>query len=270
MVNQKKWTHIMIGGLLVLVLALLAGAAFAQTDDGDDDAATPEATAVPDTTVPDTAVPGLGFKGNGLRGVDAEALAAALGITVEELQAAQEEARAAAIAQAVTDGLLTQEQADELLVNGFGGRRFHFGDSGTYLAEALGITVEELQAARNQVYADRLAELVAAGTITQEQADLMLARQAVQGYVDETAVQSAIQSIYQDAINQALADGVITQAQADQLLSALSEQPFGLRGFGLGGFGGGRGHHGHHGGPGFFGPGTAPDEAPAAESDPNA
>jgi hypothetical protein len=255
MVNQKRWTYIFIGGLVVLALALLFGAAFAQTDEGDDDSGTAEAT-----PIPDTAVPAPGFRGHGERRFDGEALAAALGITVEELQAAQEEARAAAIAQAVTDGLLTQEQADELLASGLGGRRFLFGgENDTYLADALGITVEELQAARNQAFTERLAELVAAGTITQEQADLILAQKAVLEYVDMTAVQSAIQSIYEDAVNQALAAGAITQAQADQLLSNLSERPFGLRGLGRGGFGGGHGPHGNHGGPGLFGPGSAPD-----------
>ena len=50
-----------------------------------------------------------------LRGVNLDNdkhLADALGITVDELNAAQEKAAAARLAQAVTDGRLTQEQAD--------------------------------------------------------------------------------------------------------------------------------------------------------------
>jgi hypothetical protein len=256
-----------VGALVALVLVFGAFATFAQT--GDDEAtATPEAQS--DETQSDEAesdeaqsdgdssqtpdLPGFGWGHHGPGGrpgaVSGQELADALGITLEELQAAVEEARAAAIDQAVTDGLLTQEQADELLANGFGGRHWRFGyNQDTFLADALGISVEELQAARLEVYEAQLAEMVAAGAITQEQADLALAQKTVQGYIDTEALQATLQAAYEDAVTQALADGVITQEQADQLLS---NQAFGagvLPGFGRG-FGG---HHGFgRGGPGGF------------------
>ncbi|MCL4263834.1 MAG: hypothetical protein KJ069_11485 [Anaerolineae bacterium] len=242
---QKRIGYMMVGGLLALTLAFGGMAAFAQTDDGEaepTETPTQEDNTAVETTpvVPDGFRGGHGRPGFGAKGDNQEALAAALGITVAELEAAHTAARTALIAQAVADGELTQAQADELLQNGSGGRGgFRVGSQSEALAEALGITVEELQAAQAQVQADELAALVEAGTITQEQADLMLARQAVRDYVDQDALQTAVQSVYETAVAAALAAGDITQEQADALLRNLSE---GLGGFGGPGFGG----HGHH------------------------
>ena len=44
-----------------------------------------------------------------------EALAGALDITVEELEAAQQEAHGVVIEQAVEEGIISQEQADQIL-----------------------------------------------------------------------------------------------------------------------------------------------------------
>jgi hypothetical protein len=266
--NWAYWAYFLMGGLLALVIIIGIGSVLAQTDDEatptpETEEPTPDADA--DTTQP---LPGFGFgrHGRGDMGVDSEALAEALGITVDELESAKLEAREAAIAQAVADGLLTQEEADALLANGLGvgGRHgWHFGsDWDTFLAEALGISVDELQAAQDEVYAARLAALVEAGMITQEQADLALAQRAVQSRLDTETLQAAVQSAYEDAVAQALADGVITQEQADQLLSEFSAQSFDFRGFDRG-FGRGFGHgHGFGGPRGFgfgFGNGSNPD-----------
>lgn len=251
MLNKSNWIRLLAGGLLVMVLALGVMTAFAQTE--DDVEPTPVAPSTEESTdeSADSSATsnGPGRSGHGL-GVSDEALAEVLGITIEELQAAEDEARAAAVAQAVADGVLTQEQANAIIANG-SGRGYRFGyDKTTYLADALGITVEELEAARLEVYTAQLAEMVAAGTITQAEADLILAQKAVQNYVDDDAYQSAVQSIYADAVAQALADGVITQAQADELLANMSTQTFHFPG--AGGHGGRGGHGGHrgHGGPG--------------------
>lgn len=252
MLLQKRMAYMMAGGLLALTLVFGGMAAFAQTDDGGaeptETPAQEDDTAVETTPViPDAFPGGHGRPGFGAKGDNQEALAAALGITTEELQAAQEAVRSALIEQAVADGLITQEQADQLSQTGGG---FHLrgglvaGDQGEALAEALAITVEELQAAQAQVRADELAAMVAAGVITQEQADLMLARQAVQNYVDQDAWQTAVQSVYETAVADALVAGDIAQAQADALLSNLSEGLGGFGGFGGPGFSG-HGHHGH-------------------------
>lgn len=148
---------------------------------------------------------------------------------------------------------------------GNGGWR-HGGNHDEYLAAALDITVEELDAAQAEARAAMLADAVTEGTITQEQADLINAREAVESYLDKealetslegldrTAAVAAAQAAYEAAVAEAVADGVITQAQADTLLA----QPVGR------GFGGGRGGRGGPGGRGMPNGGTTDDAAPVA------
>lgn len=274
MILQRRLVYMMFGGLLALVLAFGAFATFAQTDDGAD-GTTPDAE-TDDTTTErpgrfDFGGPGpRGFAGPEKMGAGNALLADALGITVDELAAAQDAARTAAIEQAVANGLITQEQADQLLANerGFRGRLPLHGnmDGEALLADALGISVEELQAAQADAMNARLAQMVEDGVITQEQADMMQAQKAVRDYVDTEALADTVQSFFADAIEQALADGVITQEQADTMLSNLEEmgpRPFGGPGFD--GPRGPRGGHGHGHVPGGFG-GFAPDSLPSADS----
>ena len=136
----------------------------------------------------------------------------------------------------------------------------HWGGRGdSFLADELGVTVEELAEAREAAQEAALAEAVAEGELTQEQADLMLAHQALRSYLDPRAlmeeareltqegldaetVQARIQALHAEAIAQALADGAITQAQADALLES-DWGPMiggGLRGRMHGGLRGGR------------------------------
>lgn len=184
--------------------------------------------------------------------------------------------------------------------NGFGrGFGFHGlrGGDDRYdelLADELGITVERLNEARQAAYSRALDQAVADGDLTQEQADLLEARQALETYIDEEAilagalgmtvrelqdaraagqrldeiieaqgldpatVRDAMQQGYEDAVQQAVAGGVITQAQADQFLA----------GDGFPGFGRGRRFH-FHGprGGGFRG---APDTTTPDSSDSSA
>ena len=246
MVLQRKVIYMVLGGILALALAFAGAATFAQTDDEDTTTETvPEAESESESDSETITVPRFNgrFNFGGVHGDQGQALADALGITLEELQAAQEEAHAAAIDQAVADGLLTQEQADQLLSEEGRFRGYHLGngDGQEFLADALGISVEELQAAIDEVEAARLAAMVEAGIITQEQVDMITAQRAVASYIDREALQATIQAAYEDAINQALEDGVVTQEQADTLLSNAAN--FGLRGFGGPGFGGRGGHH---------------------------
>ncbi|MCP4166068.1 MAG: hypothetical protein GY759_09270 [Chloroflexi bacterium] len=173
----------------------------------------------------------------------------ALDVTAEELQAAHEEASAAALAQAVDEGLLTQEQADAMQergsrFGGFGkiGKFGRFGsstiDREALLADALDITVDDLKAAREKAKDAALAKAVADGKITQEQVDQREAHQALRDYLSEQGLQDNMRLLYEDAVNEAVAAGVITQEQADQILSNQG------RGFGMKGFGG-RGFDGH-------------------------
>lgn len=145
-------------------------------------------------------------------------LAQALGITEEALQAAQTTAHEAGIQQAVKDGLITQAQADAMLnkTDARGGVRIDLRgadiDNEALLANALGISVEKLQAAQESAAKAELAAAVADGRLTQAQADQITAERALAKYVaDKGLVQQAVQS--------AVKDGVITQAQADVILS---------------------------------------------------
>ena len=140
-----------------------------------------------------------------------EALAEALGVSVDDLQAAQQSAKEAAIAQAVTDGTLTQEQADAMLAGettGKAGRHFRGSDYDTYLADALGITLEELQTAQQTV-----RDTVVSEKGTRDDDGLGDARSSLSPYLED-----AYQQAYQEAVDAALADGAITNEEAAQLL----------------------------------------------------
>jgi hypothetical protein len=196
-------------------------------------------------------------------------LAQALGITETDLQAAQTKARAAEIQQAVTDGLITQAQADAML-NGTAGQR---GvrvdlrganlDHEKFLAEALGITTEKLQAAEESAAKAELAQAVIDGRMTQAQADQITAEQALQKYI-------ADKGLFKSAVDSAVQAGVITQAQADTILTQAKPGGFGFggleRGGGRGGFDGGPGGPGGHGGHGGRG---GPDQTQSGAAQPN-
>lgn len=201
-------------------------------------------------------------------GATDEYLAQALGITTDELSAAYQEASAAAIAKAVEDGLITQAQADAMNANGkafpFGGRGGGWlGENGidfdAFLADALGITTDELRAARQEAANARLEQAVTDGQMTQEQADLIKGRQAL--YADQTFI-DAMKSAYQTAVQDAVARGVITQAQADLILEKSAD---GMGFPGMGGRGGprGGGHRGGEGLPPLAPPADAPTTAPS-------
>jgi len=175
------------------------------------------------------------------------AVAEALGISVEELQAARSEGktlsdlaeeqgvdlevvRAAmqaaleeAVQQAVEDGLVTQEQAEKILSheghwrphgrrsdNPHHERGIHGGHSA--IAEKLGITVEELQSALSEgkTLADLSEELG----------------------IDIEEVRADMQDARAEALQQAVEEGRITQEQADKILSG--EGRWGTRGYNRG------------------------------------
>jgi len=162
------------------------------------------------------------------------------GLTMEEFQAAMQAAKIAQINQAVADGELTQEQADamiERIENGdgpgrggrgngpkhrgpqAGGERGERGERGAVVAEVLGMTAEELQAAREA--GQKLNEIVEAQGLTMEE------------------FQAAMQAAKIAQINQAVVDGELTQEQADAMIERIEN----------GNDGPGRGERGR-GGPG--------------------
>ena len=224
--NWKNWllAGVTAGALGLTTLTFAPSVSLAQSSDTT---AQPAQPALPGAPMGGQRGPsgGHGFAAP-LAGNHDELLADALGITAEELAAARTAAQEARLAQAVEQGLLTQEQADALQAGAATGRGpgGHFGrgfgraiDGDELLADALGITAEELAAAQEAAAAAGLEQAVADGTITQEQADLMAAQRAFRSYTAEQA-----QSAYAEALAAAVEAGAITQAQAD-LLSAQGE-----------------------------------------------
>ncbi len=211
-------------------------------------------------------------------------LADALGITTEQLQAAQQKAFEAALKQAVDKGLITQAQADAVKQRGNLGRfGFGFGDKfnlygdtsidpQALLADALGISVSDLQAAQVKARDAELAQAVTDGRLTQAQADEMKAREALEKYFQDKDVQGQVQKVYEQAVKDAVAAGVITQAQADTFLNNLKAGPGphgGMMAPGFGGEGfGGKGGHGMRGGHEGFGRGMAPNGSNGSNSTP--
>ena len=214
--------------------------------------ATPSTGATTTTTNPP--VDGRGMHEGGYTQQD---LATALGITLAKLQAAEQSATTEALKQAVSAGLITQAQADQIAQNNPNGQfdgdlPFLRGsttiDYNALLASSLGITTDQLQTARQTAYFTAIDLAVTNGTMTQAQADLAKGNFALS---NNAKFQASMKTAYTAAVNQAVTDGVITQAQADQLLSNYSA--FGMGPAGFGGHGGRGGHGGGPGGPGAWG-----------------
>jgi hypothetical protein len=183
-------------------------------------------------------------------------IAEAEGVTQAELAEAMQAAREAAIADAVAQGLITQEQADAMLARegefGFGFGRRHGGPGGPggfmgggpdspmhdvmhdAIAAALGLTRDELDT--RLADGERLDEIAEA-----------------EGLSDEEFAQ-ALTDAHESALAEAVAQGLITQEQADAMLE---------RGFMPGG------HHGPGMGGWRFAPGNpdAPDGAETPEAE---
>lgn len=211
--------RIWIPVVLALALAAMGFAGFV----GFEALKTAQAAALPAATAPTEVL-------HGGIGENSQYLADALGITLDELTAANKAAYTAAIDQALADGLITQAQADSLkerldVGNGIGGRGkgMFFSlegiDFDSLLAKELGISVDDLNAARAKAQGAAIDAAVEAGRITQEQADLMKGQLALSS--DSTFI-TAMKNAFSTAIEQAVKSGVITQAQADALLNRLN------------------------------------------------
>ncbi len=217
--HHKRTITILIVGALAVTLAVGAVAYHTVL------AATPTTTSAISPNISSTLTM-YWFGGNGMNGgYTSEELAKALGITVDALNTAYQNAYSSALKQAVSDGLITQAQADQLTANG---SAFPFGnrwdgwltqngiDFNSYLAQSLGISVEKLTSAYQTAYNANIDQMVTAGTLTQAQADLMKGEYAL---YTNSAFQSSMNSAFTAAVNAAVSSGVITQTQADQILS---------------------------------------------------
>ena len=156
-------------------------------------------------------------------------LAEALGISVEQLQSAREQANAAMLEEALALGYITEEQVELMEARE---ALNEYIDQESLLAEALGITVEELQAARDE--------------------DKPISVLIWELDLDPAEVRENMKTAYENAIQGAIEAGVVTQEQVDQL-QAGRRRLDGPRGF----------RPGHRGRGGF----GEPEVSPPAESE---
>ncbi len=176
---------------------------------------------------------------------------------------------------------------------GFGRHGGNRSEMNAELAAVLGISVEELRAARDTAAANMIEKAVAEGELAPKEAERMTAARKLRGYMDPRALMAQVLGMTTEEVktaldagktpwdlaaeknldmgtawqgliaagkamlDQAVADGVITREQADELFSRRGRGFFGKRGFGPGFMGGGFGRRHGHGGCGhgddFFG-----------------
>jgi len=188
MTNTRKWFFVLISGLLVAAIAVggfslaTVSSAEAATIDSTDRRGGP---GLPDERL----FPGADIDYNAL-------LADALGITVDELEAAQQKADQAAIDLAVEQGLLTENEAAMMKARNLVRDEI---DTQALQAEALGMTVADLQTALED--GQSLQDLLTEQDLT------------------PAAYREAYRAAYEMAIQALVEQGVITADQAELLNS---------------------------------------------------
>jgi len=155
-----------------------------------------------------------------------QSVARILGISVEKFDAALDQAREGVLDNAVKEGNLTQEQADQIrerAADGFGpgmmGRGFGRGMMGR--SQGWGM-MGDSQDSLIAVAADKLGMTVDELT-TQLQDGKTVADLAQEKGVDLQTIVDAFMAARQEALSQAVADGKITQEQADQMLENMGD-----------------------------------------------
>ena len=191
MTKSRKWLLVVVSGLLVAVI-VLGGFSLATVS---------SAQAATNNTAQHRGGPGdPGLPGGKLllgSDIDYDAhLADALGITVDELNAARQKAVLAAIDQAVAEGLLTEDEAELMKARNLVKDAI---DTQALQAEALGMTADELQAALDE--GQSLQDLLTAKDLT------------------PAAYREAYQAAYENAIQALVDQDVITADQAELLLT---------------------------------------------------
>ncbi|MDX1416843.1 MAG: hypothetical protein R3293_21755 [Candidatus Promineifilaceae bacterium] len=184
---KNRWKKaLLMGALVVLVIAVGAVVVLAQNGG-----------AAPDDEPAVTAVRGHWRGYHSDLGYHQEDLAAVLGITLEELEAAQREAKMMQIERAVDEGNLSMEQGNLMLAMvALKGAV----DKHVLLAAALDMDVEELDAAiEDGSLHDRLAEVAPAD------------------------LQAGLQEAFEAALQQAIDDMLITEEQAQQVRDQLGD-----------------------------------------------
>ncbi len=148
-----------------------------------------------------------------------QALAQKLGTTVDKVKQAETDARKDSIAQGVTQGLLTQAQADAMLQrmqNGAPGAPFgNFGRGARGAAGPLDGASASVASAELDAAVKTLG-MTTADLTTALQSKTLLAL-AQEENVDVAKLRTAIADAEKAALDQAVKDGKLTQAQVDAL-----------------------------------------------------
>lgn len=157
-----------------------------------------------------------------------QAIAKALGITVEQYDSAVSTAQSDVLKQAVEEGLLTQEQADQMAERwadgkgpmdwGMPGRRGHGGrgSPGWEMGMRGGVSIVSVAAEKLGMTVDELVK--AMGT------DKSIADVAKEKGVDVAVIVDAVVAERAAQLKTLVADGRITQERADTMLASLREQ----------------------------------------------
>lgn len=190
-------------------------------------------------------------------------LAASLGVSVDKLTTSLSQARKDVLAQAVTDGKLTQAQADTLNQNldaraangeygfgfGFGAMGGKHGGMGEW-GKGEGMigdraTMDSINQAAIKAVADKLG-ITTAELTTALRGGQTLSALATSKNVTLDSIKAAVVAAVKPILDQAVKDSKLTQAQADSILQRYQNADY-SKGLGFGGLG--------FGGPGFRGPG---------------
>ncbi len=208
--------------------------------------------------------PNYAYQGMDMHGPDInnEVLAEILGISFSDLQDAEQKAQEATVKQALDAGLITQKLVDTMKIDDsikdFVGLRLLVANASVtideLIARELGIKVDELHSARSVTRDISLNAAVANVTITQDQVDLMKARESLYNFSNPDEILATAMGIskeelttyrdqnkttsdiiaelgksasevyinyaiaYQFAVQKAVYEEAITQNQADKIL----------------------------------------------------
>jgi len=158
-----------------------------------------------------------------------EAVAGVLGISVDEYDAALDQARDQVLDKAVEEGNLTQDQAErirERAAEGFGpgmmGGGFGRGMMGRGMMDRGWGIMGDSEDSLIAIAADKLGMTVDELT-TQLKDGKTVADLAKEKGVDLQTIVDAFMAARQETLNQAVTDGKITQEQADQMLENMRD-----------------------------------------------
>jgi polyhydroxyalkanoate synthesis regulator phasin len=151
-----------------------------------------------------------------------EALASALGVTVEEYDAAVDQAQEQVVDEAVSEGWLTEEQAELMqwrMDQAPGFRMPGPGKGHGMLGRGMGIGGDNLLSVAADELGMSLTELLTELQDGKSIADVA----ATQGVDPQTIVSSYLAELQED-MDEAVAEGRITQNQADHMLQQAEER----------------------------------------------